>query len=201
MAATRVLLLRHAETARPDVFHGAESNIGLSERGLRQAIALAPVLAAQQPVIVVCSAMRRAVDTAAPIAQACATPLQIEPHLHERKVGLLSGTPFTQADGVWLETLRRWMTGETSYAPEGAESFDAIRDRVLPVWRRLAEQHAGKTYVVVAHGVVNKVILCSLHAGLTPANWNDFRSHNLGVHELQWAASRWRIVSLAETFV
>jgi hypothetical protein len=33
---SRVLLLRHAETASPNVFHGAESDVGLSERGLRE---------------------------------------------------------------------------------------------------------------------------------------------------------------------
>ena len=38
---TRVLLLRHAETATPHLFHGAESDVGLSERGRRQADAVA----------------------------------------------------------------------------------------------------------------------------------------------------------------
>src|SRR5437016_3429128 len=38
---TRVLLLRHAETADPTIFHGAESDVGLSERGRRQADELA----------------------------------------------------------------------------------------------------------------------------------------------------------------
>src|SRR2546423_1478349 len=35
--ATRVLMLRHGETSDPDVFHGAESDVGLSELGQRQA--------------------------------------------------------------------------------------------------------------------------------------------------------------------
>lgn len=30
---TRIWLLRHAETALPTVFHGAESDVGLSRRG------------------------------------------------------------------------------------------------------------------------------------------------------------------------
>ena len=38
---TRVYLLRHAETAQPDVFHGYESNVDLGPRGVRQAEALA----------------------------------------------------------------------------------------------------------------------------------------------------------------
>src|SRR5262245_45515654 len=118
---TRVLLLRHAESAAPDVFHGAESDVGLSPRGRRQAEAVAPVLAARRPAALVSSAMRRALDTAAPAARACGLAVRVEPALHERRVGGLSGTP-TNGDGVWPQTLRRWLAGDTGYAPPGAES-------------------------------------------------------------------------------
>src|SRR5437773_2716437 len=125
LVPTRVFVLRHGESADPTVFHGAESDVGLSERGRRQAAAVAPVLAALKPAAVVSSAMRRAVDTAAPIAAACGLELRREPDLHERRVGSLSGTPHGGQDGVWPETLRRWVAGETAYAPDGAESFKA----------------------------------------------------------------------------
>src|SRR5437773_1731530 len=105
--STRVLLLRHAESANPLVFHGAESDVGLSERGQRQADAVAPVLAALSPTRLVSSAMRRARDTAAPIARACRLDPRIEPNLHERRVGIMSGTPTNS--GVWPATLNRWV--------------------------------------------------------------------------------------------
>ena len=81
---TRVLLLRHGETSNPNVFHGAESDIGLSERGRRQAEAVAPLLAAHTPAAIISSAMRRARETAASIAAACGLSVLIEPQLHER---------------------------------------------------------------------------------------------------------------------
>src|SRR5207248_7196830 len=84
---TRVLLLRHAETAAPHLFHGAESDVGLSERGHWEAAAIAPILAQEKPVAVISSAMRRAVETAEPIARACGVPLSIEAGLHERRIG------------------------------------------------------------------------------------------------------------------
>src|SRR5262249_8093493 len=149
---TRVYLLRHAETADPTVFHGAESDVGLSERGRRQAAAVAPILAALRPAHVVSSAMRRARDTAAPIAAACDLPLRIEPDLHERRVGPFAGAPTRDRDALYGETLERWLAGDTGYAPPGVESFDAVRDRALPVWRRLADELADQAYVVVAHG-------------------------------------------------
>ena len=50
---TRVFVLRHGESADPTVFHGAEPDVGLSERGRRQAEAVAPLLAAHAPDAVV----------------------------------------------------------------------------------------------------------------------------------------------------
>jgi 2,3-bisphosphoglycerate-dependent phosphoglycerate mutase len=197
--STHIFLLRHAETANPNVFHGAESDVGLSERGRRQAEQLAPMLAEARPAAVISSAMRRAIDTALPITATCALALRIEPDLHERRVGALSGTSTQSKEGVWPDTLRRWVAGETGYAPPGAESFDAIRDRVLPVWRRLTREFAGQTLVIVAHGVVIRVLLLSELPGLGPGDWHRLGPiRNLGVNELLWTGAEWEAVRLNE---
>src|SRR5688572_11635776 len=121
MPATRVFLLRHAESAIPNVFHGAESDVDLSPRGRRQAAAIARVLAPLQPAAVVSSAMRRAVETARPIAEHCGVPHLLQPLLHERRVAGLSGLSYADND-IWPETVRRWSAGETNYAHAGAET-------------------------------------------------------------------------------
>src|SRR5204862_4906738 len=108
--------------------------------------------------------------TVAPIARACGLDVRIEPDLHERRVGAMSGTPTN--GGVWPATVQRWTAGDTNYAPPGAESFDAIRARVVPVWDRLATEYDGETYVVVVHGVVIRVLLVSILAGYTVADWH-----------------------------
>ena len=196
---TRVLLLRHGETADPMIFHGAESDVGLSERGRRQAEAAAAALAPFAPTQVTSSAMRRARETAAPIGRACGLSVRVEPALHERAVGALSGTPTGGSDGVWPDTLRRWVEGDTGYAPPGAESFDSIRDRVCPVWERLTAERPGETQVIVAHGVVCKVLLLTLLAEYTVADWRRMGPiHNVGITELVWEVERWRAVRMNE---
>ncbi len=196
---TRVYLLRHAESANPAVFHGAESDVGLSDNGRRQAEAIAPYFAARRPDVVISSAMRRARDTALPIAAACGLPLIVEPELHERRIGALGGTSTNDPTSVWPETARRWAAGETTYAPDGAESFDDIRRRVLPVWERITREHAGRTCVVVAHGVVCKVLLLSLLPGYTVADWPRLGPiHNVAVSELVEAAGSWQALTLNE---
>jgi probable phosphoglycerate mutase len=195
--STRVLLLRHGESADPTVFHGAESDIGLSERGRRQAEAVAPVLAALMATRLVSSAMRRARETTVPIARACGLVPRIEPNLHERRVGQLAGMP--TSGEVWPDTLRRWMTGDTGFAPDGAESFDAIRGRVMRVWDRVIAEYAGETIAIVAHGVVIKVLLLSLVAGYSVADWKRIGPiRNVGITELRREPETWRLVRLNE---
>jgi broad specificity phosphatase PhoE len=196
---TRVWLLRHGESAVPTVFHGAESDVDLSERGRKQAAAVAPVLASYRPDAVISSAMRRAVATATPIAAACGLPLRQVPELHERRVGALSGTPFAVSEGIWAETFARWVAGDTGFAPPGAESLDDLRERLLPVWHRLTEEHAGRSLVIVAHGVVCKVLLVSLVTGLGVADWRRLGPvRNVGVTELVGGAQGWTMVRYNE---
>jgi broad specificity phosphatase PhoE len=142
--------------------------------------------------------MRRAVLTATPIAAACGLPLRLEPALHERRVGALAGTSTHNGD-LWPRTLERWLAGETGYAPDGAESFDAIRDRVRPVWDRLTVEYAGRTFVIVAHGMVCKVLLLTLLPEWSVGDWKRFGPvPNVGISELLGGPDGWRAVRLNE---
>lgn len=186
---TRVLLFRHAETSDPTVFHGAESDIGLGLRGERQAERLAVYLATRKPDVLVCSAMRRARDTAAPVAVACGLTPEIEPELHERRLGGLSGLPSGDRSGPWMQTVQRWMQGDTAFSLLGAESFDEVRERVVGAWNRVTQRHAGKTIAIIAHGAVIKVLLLSIVPTHSPADWMRLGPiHNVTLHELVPAA-------------
>jgi probable phosphoglycerate mutase len=196
---TRIILLRHAESANPQVFHGAESDVGLSALGHKQAGLLAEAIVPYRPDFLVSSAMRRARETAEPIARACRLSIRLEPDLHERRVGSLAGTPFSRKEGVWFETLQRWMSGETDYAPPGAESFDTIRDRVMPVWERLAVMGNKKTTVVLAHGVVCKVLLICILPELSLRDWDRIGPiQNTALNELVLSGGTWQAVRINE---
>jgi 2,3-bisphosphoglycerate-dependent phosphoglycerate mutase len=190
---TRVFLVRHAETARPEVYHGYESDADLGPRGQRQTAALAPVIAAFKPDVLVSSGMRRARRTAEAISQATHLSIQIEGQLHERKVGDLQGKPIRGDLGVWPETLARWVAGETWYSPPGSESFDQIRNRVLPVWERVTLENQGKTIVIVAHGIVIRVILVSVLEGYNSAAWPRLgRLPNASITEVVASGRSWQ---------
>jgi probable phosphoglycerate mutase len=194
---TTVYLIRHAETARPDVFHGFESDTDLGARGYWQAAALGPVVAALKPDVLVSSNMLRARVTAHAIATASGLPVRIEPLLHERKVGDMQGTPVQGEFGVWPDTLARWVAGDTAYTPQGMESFDQIRDRVLPVWDRITQENQGKTLAVVAHGIVIRVVLLSVVEGYNAADWPRLgRISNASISEVTGSGRAWRAVRI-----
>ncbi len=192
---TRIFLLRHAESSAPHVFHGLESDVDLSPLGHRQAATVAATIASYSPHVLISSGMKRAVQTATPIAEKCGLTLQLEPMFHERKVGALSGQPYQREGGLWPDTLNKWMQGDTDYAPEGAESFDQIRDRIVPVWERLTNEHSEKTLVVVAHGIVCKVLLLTLNPHWTVANWHELGPiQNVAIHEFRHHENVWEVV-------
>ena len=197
MEPTRVWLTRHAESADPTVFHGAESDIALSSRGERQADAAAIWFCKLLPTIVVSSAMRRAVDTAKPIATACGVSHAIEPRFHERMIGELCGAPFSATDGPWADTLREWKAGNTRFTTPGAESFDEMRLRLWPAWEDTVRKHASERIVIVAHGIVCKVLLLNLLEGWNAKRWHELgRVENLATSELVQDAEGWRAEQL-----
>lgn len=187
-----VWIVRHAEVVTPTLFHGAESDVELGEHGHRQTTAAVEWFVQRKPTVVISSTMTRAVQTAAPIAAGCGVPHLIEPLFHERKVGPLSRRPRSEGDRVWEETLAKWLAGDTAFALPGMESFDAIRDRTLPAFRRVIASHPGGRVVIVCHGVVSKVLLLSLLRNHSAADWVKIGlAKNLAVSELVPDADAW----------
>ena len=137
--------LRHGETeanAR-GVISGA-LDVDLTVLGREQARAAALALAGEPITAIYSSPLRRARDTAEPIAQALHLPVTIIGEIAERRRGTLEGKP------------RDTPVGDT--APEGSESFEEFTKRVL----RGLSQVDGRVSLVVAHAGVFRVLCRTL---------------------------------------
>jgi 2,3-bisphosphoglycerate-dependent phosphoglycerate mutase len=201
MQGTRLLVARHAETADPERFHGAESDIGLSAWGTRQAGLLAESLKDMRVSAVYSSAMRRAVDTAAPIGHAAGlSPVTITA-LHERRLGPMSGT--SRADGwsIYAASKERWILGDIEHTHLGGESYADVRRRVVPVFWELAIRHRGQTIVVVAHGVVIRVLLTSVLAGSGPAEFDRIAIEFASVNDIWFDGTTWTAQKLNDVIM
>jgi broad specificity phosphatase PhoE len=189
-----LLLLRHAETSAPEFFHGAESDIGLSDWGYVQAGRIAQFLRDQAPSTraIYSSGMRRAVETARPIAESFGLAAQVEVSLHERRIGRLSGRPRHEGWSAYSEAKSEWIAGNLDATHEGGESFADIRRRVLPAFEEISTRHRGETIVVVAHGIVLRVILCSILPEREPADFDRVAIDFASINDLRFDGRSWR---------
>lgn len=147
-----ILLVRHGETALNASRVLQPPDTPLSERGSAQAQAVGDRLSSQKLAGVLASDLRRAHDTARPIAQAQGLPIQTSALLHERNFGQLRGLPY---DTMGYNPI------EMEGAPPGGESMDAFLDRVRRAFEQMLAVRAqlGGPLAVVSHGLVIKTIL------------------------------------------
>ncbi|GIW88549.1 MAG: alpha-ribazole phosphatase [Isosphaeraceae bacterium] len=192
--------MRHGETTRPDLFHGAESDVELGPAGRLQAAHAAVWLRTHAPQAVYCSTMRRARQTAAIVSQMLGLPDPIPlPSLHERRMASLSGRPRSEGWSIYAETRNRWMAGDLDATHPGGESYRAIAARVIPTFLEIAQRHPGAAVVVVAHGVVIRVLLTSLLQDATPADWERFGIDCAAINALDFDGARWTAWLLNES--
>ena len=166
----KLVLLRHGETALNVARVLQPADTGLSERGVRQAQALARRLAGLGLRALLSSPLPRAWRTAEAVAAATGLSPQAEARLEERNFGDLRGRPY---DTLGFDPLA--MIG----APPGGESAAAFAQRVAAVFellRALCEHQAGPV-AVVSHGLVIQQILHA-HARPAPLLWLPERVGN-----------------------
>jgi len=173
----RLLIIRHGEC---ELESGADPP--LTARGREQAARLADALCGLALDRVVCSTMRRAVETAEAVARALGLAVAQEPALAEIDLGTLWHPDQQQA---WDQICERWRAGDyAARCPQGESLLDVIA-RVRPVAARLLAEPWHHGLAVVAHAVVNGVLLALLCAELRPMLGHDLGHSYTGVWELE----------------
>jgi probable phosphoglycerate mutase len=167
-----LVLVRHAEPVRigPDESDGGPADPQLTTRGLDQAARLGTWLAGEPVHHVVSSPLRRAVETAAPVAAAHGLETEILGGLREWDASSEHYIPMEELreakDDQWQAMVEgRW----EDYGGENPERF---RARIAPTLNAVIEAHPGETVVVVCHGGVINVYLAAL-LGLEQHLWFD----------------------------
>ena len=200
---TTLLWVRHGEAdSNRDGRFGGHSPAALTARGLAQAEATGRAIAAARPTAIVSSDLQRAHQTAEEIARATALPIELEPGLRERSLGILDGLSFTECQEKHPELWDRLRARDPHFAPEGGEHNDTVFTRVAAAMDRIVERHAGGRVVVVSHGLALYhafAHVCGL--GSPSAGHPVFvLVDNCSVSRLEHRPGpKWRIVSLNET--
>jgi alpha-ribazole phosphatase len=158
--STWLYLVRHGEVerAREGRFIG-HTDVGLSALGLRQVETLARELGTEPIEAVYASDLRRARDSAAPLAAARGVETAAVPALREVAMGRWEGLTYSEIQARDPDVLSRWLAELATCPFPGGESLTDLRARVLPALTTILARHAGRRLAIVAHGGTNRVIL------------------------------------------
>jgi probable phosphoglycerate mutase len=144
---TTLYLLRHGDYENPEyVFPTSTSGFPLSVNGRSQVMALIPYFTGRPIVSLYSSPILRTRQTADILADALKLPVVPDDRLMEVK---------TTLEGVSMKLFDD-TKGELSYLPQytakGAETMEALSDRVWSALEDFRTHHEGKEVIVVSHG-------------------------------------------------
>jgi len=201
MDATRILAIRHGETAwNVDTRIQGHLDIPLNHTGLKQARWLAQALAGRDPVhAIYASDLSRAHVTAQTVADAAGLAVRTHLGLRERCFGDFQGRTFAEIEAELPEHAHHWRKRTPEWSPPGAgESLITLRERVMNTVHELASQHVGEQIVLVAHGGVMDVLYrAATRLDLqAPRTW---QLPNTAVNRLLWTPEGLSLVGWADT--
>ena len=195
-----LILVRHGETEsnRERLALGRE-DVPLNERGRRQAAALTASLAGVPATAIYASPLRRAVETARPLAEALGLEVHVDEDLIEMAVGDLEGLSPQELSDRHGDFLREWFSTQAgNLRMPGGESLQDVQDRAWAAIERLRERHPEETVVVVTHNFTIHAILCRA-LGLPLASFRRLR-HDLAAKAfLELRDDRVIVISLNDT--
>jgi broad specificity phosphatase PhoE len=201
---SRLILIRHAE---PDESvrgrtYGA-LDIPLAAAGREQAKQVARALEGARIDAVIASPLRRALETAAPLAAARGLEPVAHEGLRELSFGELEGLAYTDIERDRREVYESWMRDPTGTRFPGGEAFADLKERVLAAAAEIRTEH--EATAIVAHGGVTRSILAEAlgmpdhavfrldqpHGAISIVDWIDgtafVRAVNLGGGATSWA--------------
>lgn len=146
-------LVRHGET-KENVANILQGHMPgeLTERGIEQARQLCKKLQSVRFDALVCSDLKRCVDTAAILNEPHGLTPEYTPLLRERDWGEHTG--------------QNILAGRIQIGPT-AEALDKMYERASVFLKHMAEQHDGETVLVVSHGLFCRVLIGAATCKLT----------------------------------
>lgn len=111
---------------------------------------------------VYCSDLQRAVKSAEIIAEPCSLIPIINTGLRERNFGAWEGLSFTEIKDKYPAEFESWTVNPLKFSPPDGESTIEVKERVINALKDIMNKHSGDRIAIVAHGGVNRIILCHI---------------------------------------
>jgi alpha-ribazole phosphatase/probable phosphoglycerate mutase len=163
---TKIFLIRHGETVDSNSRrYKGHIDIDLSDNGIAQVKRLSDHVGARHAVplrAVYCSDLSRAIKSAEIIAEPFSLKPVINVGLKERNFGVWEGMSFDEIKEKWPDAFDSWAANPVEFSPMQGESTLEVKERAMKTFNEIVSKHAGENIALVAHGGINRVILCEL---------------------------------------
>ena len=148
---TTIFLARHGESDwNVEKRFQGHSDRPLTERGRKQAHALADLVASEKIDAVYTSPLSRAQETAEIVAARAGLEPVALAELREVDTGSWSGLSRADVEARFPEGFARWRSGGSGW--EDGESYEEMAERVIGALRKIAEDHPDGRVLVISHG-------------------------------------------------
>jgi broad specificity phosphatase PhoE len=197
--ACHLYLVRHGATdnnlTHPPRLQGQRLDAPLSAVGRRQAEQTAAFLSGEPITAIYASPLLRARQTAQAIARPLGLETQLVEALIECDVGQWEGRSWPDIEREEPDAYRRFMANAYEYGYRGGENLGQLERRVAPAFAQLAAANVGRSIVVVAHNVVNRVYLGHL-LDVPPAKRRGMPQENCGVNLIRYQDGEAKLITL-----
>jgi len=155
----KLLLIRHGETA--DNLKGTlspvKSTADLTENGVQQAHALAPLLAKHNIEKIYCSPLARTKHTAETLAKELNIPFEIKEDLQERSWGDwgTEGKVWTDVQAIIKDYP---IEKRYTFIPPNGESWKAMEERLLATINQIKKEHKANIAIVTHTGCLRALL-------------------------------------------
>ncbi len=194
---TKLILVRHGFSAANEMRRFAgHFDVELTEIGHEQAKRCADALKDEKIDAIYASDLRRAYDTARPIAAALNLPVLPKKELREIFAGEWEGklfddllTEYPEAYGLWKNDIGRAVC-------TGGESVKQLSDRILGAIAAIAEDHDGESVLIATHATPIRAV-CTASVGLPAEEMAWFHwVVNASINVFEYENGRFTAVSL-----
>jgi len=161
MESTRLYLIRHGQVVNHHEFrYNGFHDVDITEKGVLQMNRLAGVLKAMPIKALYSSDLTRTQRGAEIIGPALGLGAVSLSAFRELHLGRWEGLTREEAIELYPEDDGFIFQNLATDKIEGGETLQDLSNRVLPELSRIIEKHRGGAICLVAHGGVNRVILC-----------------------------------------
>lgn len=159
---SEVYLIRHGEITQsaPRRFVG-RTDLPLTDAGCEQMVGVGRFLTCRGVARLLCSPLARCVESACIVGQALGLVPETMPDLREIGLGAWEGLTVDEVRERFPGRYEARGRNLAGFRPPGGESFADVQRRAWPVFE-LATADADEPLAIVAHGGVNRVLLCRI---------------------------------------